>query len=96
MLLIPFLAAAVILWRRRLREPCLWLRPTLLALGLGVLAVSRTIGRISAYRLQWTWVLAMIACLVTVWTGWLLDLRPPASSREVACSSGSVWSCRRS
>ena len=71
-LLIPFLAAAVVLWRRRLREPSRLAATTLLALGLGVLAVSRTIGRISAYRLQWTWVLAMIACLVTVWTGWLL------------------------
>ena len=71
-LLVPFLVAGGVLWWRRLREPARLASTVLLALGLGVLAVSRTIGRISAYRLLWIWMLAMLASLVIVWTGWLL------------------------
>ena len=48
-----------------------WLAATLgLSLVLGVLAVARTLGHVFAYRLRWTWVLAMIAAVVVAWTAW--------------------------
>ena len=41
-----------------------------LALVLGVLAVAQTLGEVFAYRLRWTWVLAMVAAVVVAWTAW--------------------------
>ena len=71
-LLLPFVLAVVVLWRRRSSEG-LRLAATLgLALVLGVLAVARTIGAVNDYRLRWTWVLGMTVGIVMAWAAWTL------------------------
>ena len=44
----------------------------LVALAVGAVSVSRTVGDLAAYRLGWTWVLAMLASVVVGWTAWLV------------------------
>jgi hypothetical protein len=69
-LFLPLAAAAFVVWRRRGPEARRLVLTLGLALVLGVLAVARTLGQAYAYRLRWTWVLAMIAAVVVAWTAW--------------------------
>jgi uncharacterized membrane protein len=69
-LLLPLAASALVLWRRRNREARRLVATLGVALAIGVLAVARTLGALYAYRLRWTWVLAMIAAAVVAWTAW--------------------------
>lgn len=70
--LVPFVLAGLVLWRRRAIDG-LRLAITLVAgLCLGVLTVARTTGLVYAYRLRWTWVLAMLVSVVVAWAAWML------------------------
>jgi len=69
-LLLPLAASAIVLWRRRGSDARRLLATLGVALALGVLAVARTLGDVFAYRLRWTWVLAMVAAVVVGWTAW--------------------------
>jgi hypothetical protein len=71
-LILPVVAAVAVLWRRRNYEAVRLAAIVVIALGLGVLAVSRTIGPVYAYRLRWTWLLAMMAAVLVVWAVWVL------------------------
>lgn len=70
LLLIPLAVSAFVLWRRRGPEARRLVATLGLALVLGVLAVAQTLGEVFAYRLRWTWVLAMVAAVVVAWTAW--------------------------
>jgi hypothetical protein len=69
-LLLPLAVSAFAIWRRRGREARRLVATLGLSLVLGVTAVARTLGEVFAYRLRWTWVLAMIAAVVVAWTAW--------------------------
>jgi hypothetical protein len=71
-LLIPFAFAAFLLWRRRSWDACRLIGTLALALCVGVVSVMRIIGPVFAYRVRWTWVLAMEAMVVVAWTAWML------------------------
>jgi hypothetical protein len=71
-LLVPLGLAALALCRRRRSDARRLLTIVGLALGLGVLAVARTVGVVWEYRLRWTWVLGMVAIVVVAWAAWLL------------------------
>ncbi len=66
-LLLPYGAALVLLWRRG-RSPA---RSLLLLLGVVVIAsipiLARTVGPMYEYRLRWLWVVAMLVVVTTVW-----------------------------
>jgi uncharacterized membrane protein len=71
-LLVPFIAVGVyLIWRGRPAARLLY-ATVLIAMVLGIVAVMRTVGLLLAYRLQWTWVIAMLAITLVAWTGWTL------------------------
>ena len=72
LLILPFAAGVAVLWRRRKYEAVRLAAIVVVALGLGVLAVSRTVGPVYAYRLRWTWLLAMMAAVLVVWAVWVV------------------------
>ena len=83
-LLVPLVVAGFVLWRRRATEALLLLATVSLGLVLGVIAVSRIVGIVYVYRLQWTWVLAMLAFVVVAWTGWMvIAARSPRGGRRL-------------
>jgi hypothetical protein len=86
-LLVPFLLAGIVLWRRGASDGVRLVVILLVALGFGVVSVSRTIGDVAAYRLAWTWVLAMLASVVVGWTAWLLVRDRSGGAR----ASGDRW-----
>jgi hypothetical protein len=69
-LVVPFLLGAWLLWRRRVAEGLRLAAILAAAFGLGVLAVSRTIGPVYVYRLRWSWMLGMLAMVVVAWAAW--------------------------
>jgi hypothetical protein len=71
-LLPVFLAAAVVLVRRRHDAVARLVATFAVVFALGVLAISRTVGLAFDYRLRWTWILGMMAFVVLAWTGWRL------------------------
>jgi hypothetical protein len=83
LLLLPLAASALVLRRRRGLEARRLVATLGVALALGVLAVARTLGAVYAYRLRWTWVLAMVAAVVVAWTAWtwLARVLPRAERR---------------
>ena len=77
--LLGFLVLAVVsLWRSGRPEP----RRLVILLGatfaISILAVMRTVGLASDYRLRWTWIVAMVAFAAVLWAGWqAIDRRWP-------------------
>jgi hypothetical protein len=69
-LLVPFALAAVAFWRARNNEALRLVATVLLTLVLGVVSVNRTVGLVYEYRLRWTWLVAMLAAVVTAWAAW--------------------------
>lgn len=75
-LLVPFALAIAVAVRRRWPDAALLAGTVTVALGLGVLSITRVIGNLFVYRLRWTWVLAALAMVVVAWvvvrlvTGW--------------------------
>ena len=72
LLLVPFVGAVVVLWRRRAADGLRLAATVIAGLALGVVAVARTTGPAYIYRLRWTWILAMLAAVVVMWTAWML------------------------
>ncbi len=69
-LLIPFALAAFVLWRKGGSDARRLIATLLVAMAVGVFAVMRTIGQLSAYRLRWTWMLATLAGVIVLWGAW--------------------------
>jgi len=69
-LVVPFLGALIVAWRRRVPRVVALGVVVMVAAGLGVLAVARTIGIMYEYRMLWTWVVGGLAGVVIVWTIW--------------------------
>jgi hypothetical protein len=70
LLLVPFVVAVIVAWRRRDR-PIIGLAAVLaLTLLASVVSVARTVGTMYEYRLLFTWVLGAVAGVVVAWTGW--------------------------
>ena len=69
-LLVPFVVAVVVARRRRQRGQLTLALTLTVVLASGVFAVMRTVGLIEAYRLRWTWVVAMLAMVFAAWVGW--------------------------
>lgn len=71
-MLAVLLAAAVVLWRRRVAGTVSLTATVGVAFALGVAAVARTVGIAFDYRLRWTFMPAMVAFVVIGWAGWTL------------------------
>ncbi len=71
-LLVPFVAALWIAWRRRDLAATRLLVVLGATLATGVLAVSRTIGFMYAYRFGWTLMLGALAAAAAAWVAWQL------------------------
>lgn len=70
-LVLPVAGAAILLWRRRARGPLRLMAVLSATAVLGALSVMRTIGVVFTYRLLWSWMLATVAVVVTLWAAWL-------------------------
>jgi len=70
-LLIPFAGSMWMFWRRRHADALTVAVVVAFAAGLGIIALSRTIGPLYTYRLRWTWVLGMLAAAVVAWAAWI-------------------------
>jgi hypothetical protein len=107
-LLVPIGITIFVFWRRRHSYANRLVVTLLLALVLGVLAVTRTIGLAYAYRLRWTWFLGTLAMIVVLWAAWTLvaerarrkssDIRPllavPLSALVILCVVNTVSAAR--
>lgn len=72
LLLLPVLAAAALVWRRR-GGPARALAVTWFAASaVAVVATARTVGPLYAYRLHWAWVLGMLGGVFVAWAAWTL------------------------
>ena len=69
-LLVPFAAALVVARRRRLPGVLALGVVVMIATGLGIVAVARTIGIMYEYRMLWTWVVGGLGGVVITWTIW--------------------------
>lgn len=69
-LLVPFVAAIAVAWRRREHAALSLATVVVVATGLGIAAVARTIGVMYEYRLLWIWMLAALAIAVVLWVVW--------------------------
>jgi hypothetical protein len=81
-LLVPFLVALVVAFRRRDRVARALLVMSAVTVAAGVVAVARTTGTMYEYRLLWTWTLAAVvtaAAAIALWR-WL-GPRLPAVAR---------------
>ena len=77
-LLLPFAWALWTTWRRRDHVATRLLVVLAATIAAGVLAVSRTIGFMYAYRFGWTLMLGALVTAATAWVAWrlLADRRP--------------------
>jgi hypothetical protein len=82
-LLVPLGVAAFVLWRRRISDARRLLATLAVAAALGVVSVARVIGPVYAYRVRWTWMLAMTSFVVVAWAAWVAisDRRPRVAAR---------------
>ncbi|HEY7437829.1 MAG TPA: hypothetical protein VIC35_00365 [Acidimicrobiia bacterium] len=86
-LLVGFLAALVIAWRRH-DSPVVRCGVVIsAALAISVVAVSRTIGTMYEYRLLWTWTIAALAAALTIRAFWApVSKRYPRADRAIAAA----------
>jgi hypothetical protein len=88
-LLVPVLAAVVVLWRRRGWAARALAGTWAAASVVGVVATARTVGLLYAYRLHWAWVLGMLGGVLVLWCGWALATdRAPVVGRRAATAVG--------
>ncbi len=66
------LAAAGYLWWRRGRPARALVATWILASAVAVVATSRTVGPLYAYRLHWVWALGMVGGVLVGWAAWTL------------------------
>jgi hypothetical protein len=69
-LLILPAAATFLAWRRRDGNALRFAAVIWLSFLIGVVAIRSTAGTMYAYRLQWTWIIGMLALVLVAWTGW--------------------------
>ena len=69
-LVLPFVGASVIAWKRRDHAVVRLAVVTGGAALVGVVAVARTVGTMYEYRLLWTWVIGALGVVVVVATLW--------------------------
>jgi hypothetical protein len=83
LLLVPFVVAAIVAWRRRDRAIVRLAAVLALTLVASVISVARTVGTMYEYRLLWTWVLGALTGVVVAWTGWRIVVTrwPQAQTR---------------
>jgi hypothetical protein len=88
-LLVLVAAAAVVLWRRKVAGGPQLVVVWLVASVVGVVATARTVGPVYAYRMAWTWVLAMVAGVIVAWAAWTLlaSWRPGLERRALVPAS---------
>jgi hypothetical protein len=91
-LLVPVGIAGFVLWRRRISDACRLLATLAVASVLGVLSVANVVGPVYAYRLRWTWMLAMVSFVAVAWAAWALasERTPRAEARWCAPVSVSM------
>jgi hypothetical protein len=70
--LFPFALAVAALWWQRVVVAKRFVLTVAVCLVLGVVWVARTPGTVYAYRIGWTWVVAMTVFLVIAWAVWAL------------------------
>ena len=84
-LLVPVLAAAGYLWWRRGRPARALAATWFAASAVAVVATSRTVGPLYAYRLHWAWALGMVGGVLVGWAAWTLATgRTGARARQVS------------
>jgi hypothetical protein len=83
-LLLVFVGAGFVLWRRRTPGARSLIATLGLAFVLGVVAVARTVGPAFDYRLRWTYVPALVGAIVIGWAAWTLAAaRWPDAGRRI-------------
>lgn len=88
-LLLPLVAAVVVVWRRGPVAARRFLLCAAAAVALGVVAIGRTTGVAYTYRLHWTSVLGMLTGVIAGWAVWLV-VHPrldPAGVRRLAAAT---------
>ncbi len=69
-LLAVVIAACALLVKRRIDAGGELVATFVVVIGLGVIAIARTVGLAFDYRLRWTWILGMVAFVIVAWGGW--------------------------
>jgi hypothetical protein len=88
-LLAAVAVAAVVLGRRRVAGGRSFVATLAVVVGLGVVAVARTVGPAFDYRLRWTLVVGMLAGVVVGWAAWtaLAHRWPGAAPRALTAGA---------
>jgi hypothetical protein len=75
--------AGVVLWRWSPMSGRRLVTTLVVALAASVLAIARTVGVVSDYRLRWTWVVPMVGAIAMAWAAWLaVERRRPGVARR--------------
>jgi hypothetical protein len=92
LLLLAFAAAMVLLWKRKETNTFVLGITVVLAFGLGVVSLMRTIGPAYEYRLHWALLLGMLAGVVTLAALWdeIVKRRPAAMRVLTALALGGL------
>lgn len=69
-LLAVVIAACALLVKRRIDAGGELVATFVVVVGLGVIAIARTVGLAYDYRLRWTWILGIVAFVIVAWGGW--------------------------
>jgi hypothetical protein len=82
--------AALVVWRRPAGRRLVAV--LVVALGLGIVAVARTLGGAFYYRLFWAWIPPVVAFVVVGWAGWMLVERrwPERGTRVLTAGAVAV------
>jgi hypothetical protein len=89
LLLAVLAVAAVVVWRRTAGRRLVAVQ--LVAMGLGIVAVARTLGPAFYYRLFWVWIPPLVAFVVVGWAGWMVvDRRWPRRGTRVLTAAAVV------
>jgi hypothetical protein len=90
-LLVAWLASAIVAWRARLRDLVRFDLVIGAALVLGVVSTSRIFGIVWYYLIMWAWVVGALMVIAIGWTvAVMVGRRLPAQRREGSAFAGSV------
>jgi hypothetical protein len=88
-LLAVMAGAMLYLWRRRPAGARQLVAVWCVGSIAGIVATTRTIGPVYAYRLGWAWVLGMVGGVIVAWAAWeLITTRRPDLERRVLVPVG--------